>query len=529
MISDPLQLSAFINLTLFTRRLVLPLALMLGSVAWNDAYAGLVDDWLACKQDVLPRLHGQSPSDAPAQYCMGLGYMTGQLNGQRDRAAAAQWFARAAEQGHAGAEVALGYDYEKGYGVGVDAAQAVAWYRKAAAQGSADGLFNLGRAHQNGIGVTADATQAHTYYTQAAARGSKEARQALDATEIAYAQAKQRYDAKDETEGSQQMLRAAQAGNAQAQFMIGNAYEFGNGVAVDLGQAAFWYEKAANQGHAKAQKNLGSLYESGNGVTENWALAVALYRKSAEQHDADGEFALGRMYEFGMGVPQDRRTAIQWFERAADLGHARAKYFARWLGDSTNSIGFRDDQEHQRVIGSKLRFAGNLTGGDPAGITFNTSAERLNWLNGQSHQADYIEAHTMWQMRKNDYDQCISRRHRRPSTDRTRWPPRLGHTRLGELTRTMNAQDLSDCAKADFLRFLPDRLDCRQLARPRRRALGDQRRRPVSRPSHPELRLRGSGKFRADRLRARICGSAAGVMSCASGWRSVLHGRTRIF
>lgn len=390
------------------RRIVLPVLWMLAAINAIDARAGLVDDWLACKQDVLPRLHGQSPTDAPAQYCMGLGNMTGQLTGQRDRAAAAQWFARAAEQGHAGAEVALGYDYEKGYGVGIDAAQAVAWYRKAAAQGSADGLFNLARAYQNGIGLNADPAQAHTYYEQAASRGSKEARQALDSTEDSYAQAKQRYDAKDDAEGARQMLQAAQAGNAQAQFMLGNAYEFGSGVAVDLRQAASWYEKAAAQGHAKAQKNLGALFEAGDGVAENWALAAAWYRKSAEQHDADGEFALGRMYEFGMGVPQDRRAAIQWFERAGDLGHAQARYFARWLGVSSNSIGFRNDQEHQLVIGSKLRFAGNLIGGDPAGITFNSSAERLDWLNGQRRQADYTEAHTMWQMRKNDYDQCVA-------------------------------------------------------------------------------------------------------------------------
>ncbi|MEP7043134.1 MAG: SEL1-like repeat protein [Dokdonella sp.] len=381
---------------------------MLSATYPGETHAGLVDDWLVCKQDVLPRLHGQSPSDAAAQYCMGLGYMTGQLTGQRDRAAAAQWFARAAEQGNAGAEVALGYDYEKGYGGAADATKAIAWYRKAAAQGSADGLFNLGRAYQYGIGVAADVAQAHAYYDQAANHGSKEAREALGSTQDAYAQAKQLYDAKNYVEGSRRMLQAAEAGNARAQFMIGTAYEFGSGVAVDLGQAAFWYEKAAAQGDAKAQKNLGSLYEAGAGVPENWALAVAWYRKSAEQHDADGEFALGRMYQFGMAVPQDRQTAIQWFQRAGDLGHAQAKYFAHWLSDSTNSIGFRNDEEHQLVIGTKLRFAGNLMGGDPAGVAFNNSAERTNWLNGQRRQADYTEAHTMWQIRKNNYDQCMA-------------------------------------------------------------------------------------------------------------------------
>ena len=379
----------------------------LGASIPSNTQAGLLDDWFACKQDVLPRLRGQSPSDAAAQYCMGLGYMTGQLDGKRDRNAAAQWFARAAAQGHAGAQVAIGYDYEKGYGVVADPAQAIAWYRKAAAQNSADGLFNLGRAYQYGIGVAADAGQARTYYSQAAAYGSPEARQALDSTQDAYTQAQRSYDAKNYTEGSRQMLEAANAGNAQAQFMIGNAYEFGNGVPVDLGQAASWYEKAASQRHAAAQKNLGSFYEEGRGVPENWALAVSWYRKSAEQRNADGEFALGRMYEFGMAVPQDRQTAIRWFRMAGDQGNAQAAYFAKWLSDPTNNIGFRNDQEHQLVIGSKLRFAGDLIGGDPAGIAFRNSIERMNWLNGQRQRADYTEAHTMWQIRKDEYDSCM--------------------------------------------------------------------------------------------------------------------------
>ena len=50
------------------------------------------------------------------------------------------------------------------------------------------------------------------------------------------------------------------------------------------------------------------------------------------------------MYEFGMAVPQSRANAIAWFRKAAAQGHSQAAYFARWLSDPTNNIGFRNQQ-----------------------------------------------------------------------------------------------------------------------------------------------------------------------------------------
>jgi hypothetical protein len=56
------------------------------------------------------------------------------------------------------------------------------------------------------------------------------------------------------------------------------------------------------------------------------------------------------------------------------------------------------------VIGGRLRFG--LLSGDPTGITFHNSAQRAAWLTGQRRAVDLSEAHTMWQIRANEYNQC---------------------------------------------------------------------------------------------------------------------------
>src|SRR5512142_2642823 len=66
----------------------------------------------------------------------------------------------------------------------------------------------------------------------------------------------------------------AEAGNAQAQVVLGQAYEEGNGVAKNEVTAAKWYRKAAEQGNAEGQNNLGIMYRMGSGVDQDKAEAV---------------------------------------------------------------------------------------------------------------------------------------------------------------------------------------------------------------------------------------------------------------
>ena len=48
-------------------------------------------------------------------------------------------------------------------------------------------------------------------------------------------------------------------------------------------EAVKWYRKAADQGDAIAQYQLGRCYYNGEGVQQDYAEAIKLYRKAAEQ------------------------------------------------------------------------------------------------------------------------------------------------------------------------------------------------------------------------------------------------------
>ncbi len=118
----------------------------------------------------------------------------------------------------------------------------------------------------------------------------------------------------------------AEQGNAQAQFYLGDIYEWGLGVPQDYTEAVKWYRKAADQGHADAQSLLGDMYYEGRGVPQYYAAAMKWYRKAAEQGFASAKTKLGGMYYESRGVPRDYAEAVKWYRKAAEQGYAPAQH-----------------------------------------------------------------------------------------------------------------------------------------------------------------------------------------------------------
>jgi TPR repeat protein len=374
-------------------------------------HADLNEDFAVCRRQILQI--GSDPRSPADQYCLGLSHAFA-LNHKKDRAQAATWFRKAADQNHAAAQAVLGYLYERGDGVKADPAEAAKWYRKAADQNNSDGLFNLGRAYENGIGLSKDVGQARTYYQKAASAGSRDAQQALanlgkgpesaSPGQAQFDEGVRLYKTKDYNSAAKVFLKLAEQGNPKAQLQIGYQYEFGEGVRKSHDEAVRWYRKAADQGNAVAQSNLGKMYEDGIGVKEDWAEAVRWYRKSAEQGYAEGQFGLGRAYQFGIAVPQNRQEAIRWFDEAGDQGHDQANYFANHLKQRNSYVGFRNDEEHAAVVGLKLRTV--MLNIEPVGRTFRDSAERMTYMRQASRQADHEEAMMRFEHANREYKAC---------------------------------------------------------------------------------------------------------------------------
>jgi TPR repeat protein len=122
-------------------------------------------------------------------------------------------------------------------------------------------------------------------------------------------------------------IKAAEQGDAKAQYNLGFMYDYGRGFPENNIEAVKWYRKAAEQGHAKAQYNLGIMYRMGWGVPQNDdAEAVKWYRMAAEQGHAKAQYILGVMYDNGWGVPENDAEAVKWWRKAAEQGHADAQF-----------------------------------------------------------------------------------------------------------------------------------------------------------------------------------------------------------
>ena len=98
---------------------------------------------------------------------------------------------------------------------------------------------------------------------------------------------------------------AAEQGNVDAQFILGECYSKGEGVKQDYEQAAYWYRKAAEQGVTAPQGNLAPLKER------------------RDQGDAVTQYNPGRMYQNGFDVKKDNE--LNRCQKAAEQGDAHAQ------------------------------------------------------------------------------------------------------------------------------------------------------------------------------------------------------------
>ncbi|SFN96067.1 Sel1 repeat-containing protein [Cohaesibacter marisflavi] len=133
------------------------------------------------------------------------------------------------------------------------------------------------------------------------------------------------------------IMQAATSGNVLAQFELGRRFTVGEGVEVDLKEAAKWFEKAANLNMPQAQYSLANLYEKGHGVKKDLQVARLWYQRAADQGNVKSMHNLAVLYaEGGLGKP-DFKQAVQWFLKAADHGLKDSQYnlailFARGMG-----------------------------------------------------------------------------------------------------------------------------------------------------------------------------------------------------
>jgi predicted HTH domain antitoxin len=119
-------------------------------------------------------------------------------------------------------------------------------------------------------------------------------------------------------------------------------------------------QKAAEQGDAKAQYNLGIRYTNGIGVAENQEEAVKWYQKAAEWGNVNAQYNLGLHYDSGEGVMESQEEAVKWYQKAAEQGHVNARI--QQLGSMTlidinaelRERGVKDSGGNKQALLSRL-------------------------------------------------------------------------------------------------------------------------------------------------------------------------------
>ena len=119
---------------------------------------------------------------------------------------------------------------------------------------------------------------------------------------------------------------AARDGDAEAMNMVGRCHENGWGRPADYAQAAQLYRRAADRGDAWAQYNLAHLLLDGNGVAQDRNAAFTLYRQVARQGHARAMNLVAVCHEQGWGTPKNAAAAMEFYRASAQAGYFRGQY-----------------------------------------------------------------------------------------------------------------------------------------------------------------------------------------------------------
>jgi TPR repeat protein len=246
-----------------------------------------------------------------------------------------------------------------------------------AAQGNADAQLNLGNAYYKGRGG-AGVGAAMKWWRKAADQGNVEAQLKLGS---ACYDAVNRYFAagtpfwSEEVEAVKWWRKAANQGNAEAQLKLGNAcytvfyvyeswysssrvgfWEFW-GMTEDEVEPARWWRKAADQGNAEAQFELGKAYYRGDvGVAKDDVEAMKWYRKAADQGFAKALLELGYLYYLGLaGVAKDDVEAYAYFHLACEnqvgpqIVYDAQRFFASMTYGMLSEVRSRGEQRTKEL------------------------------------------------------------------------------------------------------------------------------------------------------------------------------------
>lgn len=200
--------------------------------------------------------------DTVAQYEMGKIYYEGKYV-QHNATEAFNWMQKSAEAGDAQAQNELGNFYRKGTGCVMDPHRAVVWFEKSSYQGNTDGMWNYAERVYLGEGTMRDPRKAETLFkTLINKRGLKENNPEMYGAALFRLAMLNTRDFNNLFEAFNYWEKAAEMGDATAQYNLGMCYLKGSGTSIDIKKAKEWFTKSSKNGFKDAQTGLDLLRQA---------------------------------------------------------------------------------------------------------------------------------------------------------------------------------------------------------------------------------------------------------------------------
>jgi hypothetical protein len=114
------------------------------------------------------------------------------------------------------------------------------------------------------------------------------------------------------TDNVEELQSRAEAGDTNAQLMVGKFYYYGFCVERDYRKAVKWFRTVADRGNQQAQFLLGEAYEKGKGFDRNYSQAAEWYEQAAFKGDNLAMHHLSHLYARGLGVRKNLIIAYAW-------------------------------------------------------------------------------------------------------------------------------------------------------------------------------------------------------------------------
>lgn len=272
----------------------------------------------------------------------------GGLAGPTDKPKSVYWLRRAAEKGLARAREVLGLMLRDGIEVPQNAKDAAYWLELAANQGRPTAKFALAEMYSTGQGVAQNDIQALRLYRELTKAGYLPAEQkaaimvaegrgeatnktplkafleknatlgnAGAAYELGIGLLEGRFGQIERAKGIHWLEQAAVRDHPLAQYQLAR-----EGLAPDRKLA--WLERAASFGYTPAEFYLGMAYAYGEGVAPDDQIAVKWYQRAAEKGYAEAQSSLAWRYFQGVTLPHDEALGIEWSRKGAEQGNELA-------------------------------------------------------------------------------------------------------------------------------------------------------------------------------------------------------------